>query len=182
MQETEAGIEKAEERLSRKDASITKLHIAKAEADEAIRNLSTELELLQKSRASEIEQLSERNRELQSTIDQLYGEVERLKVGEGLDMEAFIDSDAFADIEDSIEDSTRDELVRRIKEVYPNLTLDFLTAGSSNLSPVPHDEGRNEPDGTEKERVEPNEENPNEVGRTPDEPNTGVADSVSPRF
>lgn len=53
-------------------------------------------------------------------------------VGEGLDMEAFIDSEAFAEIKDCIEDSTGDELLKRIKEVYPDLDLAFLTAGGSD--------------------------------------------------
>lgn len=63
-------------------------------------------------------------------------EIEQLKVGEGLDLEAFIDSDAFTSIKDSIEDATGDELIRRIKEVHPDLDLSFLTAVEPSSSPV----------------------------------------------
>lgn len=129
-------LKKAEENLKRKDVVISKLQTAKVESDEAIQTLTAELEVAQKEREREVEQLREHIVEQQGVIDQSWIKIDQLMVGEGLDMEAFIDSNAFAEIKDCIEDSTGDELIRRIKEVHPDLDLSFLSAGGSSSPKV----------------------------------------------
>lgn len=54
-------------------------------------------------------------------------ENEKLKGGEGVDLEAVIDSAEFAEIKDFIEDVVRDELTRRINAAHPKWDLSFLT-------------------------------------------------------
>lgn len=139
LKEAEANFEKANGTLEKKNVSISKLQIALTEAEDATQTLVADLEEARGKHELEVGQLHGQVLELQGLVARQCEEIEQLKIGEGLDMEAFIDSDAFAEIKDNIEDSTGDELIRRIKEVYPDLSLDFLTAGGSNSSPAPND-------------------------------------------
>lgn len=172
----EANLEKTGGVLNKKDATISKLQAALTEAEDASHNLSIELEAVREKHELEVEQSHEQIIDLQGLVARQCEEIERLKGGEGLDMEAFIDSDAFTNIKDCIEDSTGDELVRRIKEVYPDLDLNFLTAagpdsphGSNGKHDVEHE--------AEQKRVEPREGEQEEV-----ESKTADLGSVSPAF
>lgn len=136
LEESEAALGKAKERLKRDDAVISELRGDKIEADKAIRTLTLGLEAAQSERDCEVGNLRKQIAELQDAADRSQAKIDQLMIGEGLDLEAFIDSEAFAEIKDCIEDSTGDELIRRIKEVYPELDLAFLTAGGSSS---PHD-------------------------------------------
>lgn len=78
----------------------------------------------------------------------------------GVDLEALIDSACFAPIKDLIQDSTGDELIRRIKDVHPDLDLSFLTGGVVD-SPDAADKGVETDTGGELKTNEP------EVERAP---------------
>lgn len=71
---------------------------------------------------------------LQESIEQFSEENERLKTDDEVDLEALIESSFFAPIKDVIEDAMGDELIRRIKEVHPELDLSFLTDGGVESS------------------------------------------------
>lgn len=91
-------------------------------------------------------------------------------------MEVIIDAPAFADIKYHIEDSAGDELIRRIKEVYPDLDLAFLTVvgsdsphGSNGEQEIEHD-------------IDPSEARPEEGEQEGVESKTVDPDSISPHF
>lgn len=157
LKEAEANLEKADGVLKKKDATISKLQAALTEAEDASQNLSIELEAAREKHELEVGRSHEQIIDLQGLVARQCEEIKRLKVGEGLDMEAFIDSDAFADIKDCIEDSTGDELVRRIKEIYPDLDLTFLTTVRPD-SPHGSNGGHDVEHEADQKRVEPREE------------------------
>lgn len=172
LKEVEVNFERANETLEKKNVLISKLLNALTGAEDANQTLSIELEEARGKHELEVGQLRDQVLELQGLVTRKCEEIEQLKIGEGLDLEVFIDSDVFADIKDSIEDATSDELIRRIKEVHPDIDLTFLTVNEMNTSP-----NRDNDQGTEKKLVDPKEADPNTA-----EPTTDNQDSVSPWF
>lgn len=59
----------------------------------------------------------------------MFEENKKLKRGEGVYLEAVIDSAEFAEIKESMEDVVVDELIRRINAAHPEWDLSFLIEG-----------------------------------------------------
>lgn len=121
LADTESELEVTNRVSKRKDDTIAKLEKLKRDADIVIDSLKIEIEELEKLKDKEII-------ELRGRIEHQNEKIESLKRGDGMDFEALVDLPSFAPIRECIEDSTGDELVRRINEIHPEWDLTFLSA------------------------------------------------------
>lgn len=166
LKEAEEKFERVKEALEKTKASNSELRTMLTQSEDARQELSAELEEDRERFELEARKFRDQIIELQGLVARQCEEIEQLKVGEGLDLEAFIDSDAFESIKDSIEDATGDELIRRINEAYPDLDLFFLTMDKPDSSPADKPDSppaSNAELGNEEEQVEPKDVEPNSV-------------------
>lgn len=155
LKEADASFEKAKVFVEKVKASNSELRATLTRSEDARQEISAELEEERERFESTEKKLQDQVLELQGLVTRQCEEIEQLKVGEGLDLEAFIDSDAFADIKDTIEDSTGDQLIRKIKDVHPDLDLSFLFAAEPSSIPAPDVERRNDEVELTADEVEP---------------------------
>lgn len=125
LAEAEFGLDADNRAIKMKEAVKERLIESKKEVEEARNSLKVELDVVRAENEIELKMLHER-------IESLTEKNGLLKTGEGVDLEAFIDSIYFAPIKDPIEDSTGEELIDRIKEVTQTRPL-ILDEGCGQL-------------------------------------------------
>lgn len=133
LAEAEKEVESANILLKKRDEALTRSETLKKEADEVIEVLRSDMASAQKKKDVEVEKLQDQIVGLHQKVDQLLEEIEKLKGGEGVDLEAVIDWVKFAEIKDCIEDAVGDELIKRINAVHPEWDLSFLTEGGNEF-------------------------------------------------
>lgn len=163
LEEAEAELSMANDVIEKKDVNMNKLRISKSETEDVIKVLPSDLETFQKKSEAATEELQGWIVDLQENVDRLEDEIQKLKVGEAFDLEVIINSPVFVVIRDHLEDSTDDELVRRIKEVCPDLNLVFLMAGGLDSLDASSKGPEIDPKETDPKEVDPNTTDPSSV-------------------
>lgn len=177
----EADLAAANKTISKRDVALEKLGALRKDADNAIQALASDLESVRKQYENEVEDLQGQIFTLNKKVELLSSENAKLKTGEGVDIEAIINAPEFADIKDFLEDSTGDELIRRINEAHPEWDLSFLTGGGVESSTA-HAEDL-EGTGTDENRgVDPTEAGTEGVDPNEVDPEVVIPNSVSPDF
>lgn len=93
LAEAEEEVESAKMVIKKRDDALARLQVLKGETDETIDLLRTDLVSAQKKNEAEVEKLCDQITNLHDMIDQLLDENGKLRGGEGVDLEAIIDSD-----------------------------------------------------------------------------------------
>lgn len=142
LAKAEEEVESANMVIKKRDGSLAQMQALKEEANRTIEALKTDLVSVTKKSEVEIEELRDQIAGLSDRVDQLLEKNVKLERGEGVDLEAIIDSDEFAEIKESMDDAVGDQLVRRIKAIHPEWDLSFLT--ESRVDPRASEVDRND--------------------------------------